>query len=196
MALSMQTILRTLGMPDATINLRLTHLLDEKGAYKLGPRGIDDAQFFIAPNPGEPEQPLTKIASGGELSRVALALKAVVASHDVVETLVFDEIDAGIGGQVGVAVGNYLKQLSRYRQVFCVTHLATIAAQADYQGKVEKSVEKGRTITTVRFCRAMSEKLKLHGCFRAPLRARQAASMPQSSYKERLLMIDCKRMTM
>jgi len=148
---SIEEIVRTLGMPEVQVHLRVTRTTDERGAYRISIRGIDQVEFFIAPNPGEPEQPLSRIASGGELSRLALALKAVLASRDVVETLVFDEIDAGIGGQVGVAVGRYLRQLSQFRQVLCVTHLATIAAQADHQGKVEKSVEHGRTSTQIHF---------------------------------------------
>ncbi len=146
-----EKIVRALGMPEARVQLRVTRLIDERGAYRLTPKGFDQVEFFIAPNPGEPEQPLSRIASGGELSRLALALKAVLASRDMVETLVFDEIDAGIGGQVGVAVGRYLRQLSQYRQVLCVTHLATIAAQADEQGKVEKVIEHGRTNTLIHF---------------------------------------------
>ncbi|MEJ5184306.1 MAG: hypothetical protein WHT81_04210 [Rectinemataceae bacterium] len=92
---------------------------------------------------------MIKIASGGELSRIALALKSVFAEHDIVQTLVFDEIDSGIGGQVGNAVGEYLRQLGGCRQVLCVTHLATIAAQADVQYRVAKTVVEGRTITSV-----------------------------------------------
>jgi DNA repair protein RecN (Recombination protein N) len=150
MSSSIEEIIRKLGMPDARVYLRVTRAKDETGAYRATSRGIDDVEFYIAPNPGEPERPLSRIASGGELSRFALALKAVLAAHDVVDTLVFDEIDTGIGGQVGVAVGEYLKQLSQYRQVLCVTHLATIAAQADQQYKVDKQVSAGRTSTSLR----------------------------------------------
>ncbi len=150
MSSSIEEIIRKLGMPDARVHLRVTRAKDEIGAYRATSRGIDDVEFYIAPNPGEPERPLSRIASGGELSRFALALKAVLAAHDVVDTLVFDEIDTGIGGQVGVAVGEYLKQLSQYRQVLCVTHLATIAAQADQQYKVDKQVSAGRTSTSLR----------------------------------------------
>jgi len=150
MSSSIEEIIRKLGMPDAHVHLRVSRAKDETGAYRATVRGIDEVEFYIAPNPGEPERPLSRIASGGELSRFALALKAVLAAHDVVETLVFDEIDTGIGGQVGVAVGAYLQQLSQYRQVLCVTHLATIAAQADQQYKVDKQVLDGRTSTSLR----------------------------------------------
>lgn len=148
---AIEEIVRKLGMPEAQVHLRVTRSIDDRGAYRISLKGIDQVEFFIAPNPGESEQPLSRIASGGELSRLALALKAVLASRDAVETLVFDEIDAGIGGQVGVAVGGYLRQLSEFRQVLCVTHLATIAAQADHQGKVEKVIENGRTSTQIHF---------------------------------------------
>ncbi|MFA5852625.1 MAG: DNA repair protein RecN, partial [Spirochaetales bacterium] len=90
-----------------------------------------------------------KIASGGELSRVALAIKAVLSSKDAVDTLIFDEIDTGIGGEVAVAIGLYLKEISRYKQVFCVTHLATIAARADMHYSVNKMIEAGRTVTRI-----------------------------------------------
>jgi len=150
MSSSIEEVIRKLGMPDAHVHLRVSRAKDETGAYRATIRGIDEVEFYIAPNPGEPERPLSRIASGGELSRVALALKAVLAAHDIVDTLVFDEIDTGIGGQVGVAVGSYLQQLSQYRQILCVTHLATIAAQADQQYKVDKLVLDGRTSTSVR----------------------------------------------
>lgn len=149
LASRVQPVLRRLGMPEARFTVHIERRKDEKGAYLIGPRGFDAVAFHIAPNPGEPEKPLIKIASGGELSRIALALKSVFAEHDIVQTLVFDEIDSGIGGQVGNAVGEYLRQLGSCRQVLCVTHLATIAAQADAQYKVAKTVVEGRTITSV-----------------------------------------------
>lgn len=148
---SMEAIVRRLGMPDARCIVRVARIVDDRGSYRPGPFGFDEVEFYIAPNPGEPDRPLSRIASGGELSRFALALKAVLAAHDVVDTLVFDEIDTGIGGQVGVAVGEYLKQLSEYRQVLCVTHLATIAARADQQCKVMKYISEGRTSTEIRY---------------------------------------------
>ena len=92
--------------------------------------GGDDVQFQIAPNVGEPLKPLRSIASGGEISRVMLALKSVFAESDVVETLIFDEVDAGIGGAVALQVGRKLQHISRRRQILCITHLATVAARA------------------------------------------------------------------
>ena len=92
---------------------------------------------------------MTKIASGGELSRVALAIRAVLASGGTADTLIFDEIDTGIGGEVAVSVGAYLKDISRFKQVLCVTHLATIAARADSHFLVEKDEAGGRTGTRI-----------------------------------------------
>ena len=96
-------------------------------------------QFLIAPNPGEPFKPLTKIASGGETSRLMLALKTILSSADATPTLIFDEIDAGISGRSGQIVGEKLWQLTRNHQVICVTHLPHIAAFADTHYAVEKS---------------------------------------------------------
>jgi DNA repair protein RecN (Recombination protein N) len=113
----------------------------------VGPYGIDEVEFLIAPNPGEAAKPLVRIASGGELSRVALAAKTVLASSDSVDCLIFDEVDAGIGGEVAVAVGDHLKGLGKMKQVLCITHLASIAVRADNQYRVEKEISGGRTTT-------------------------------------------------
>jgi DNA repair protein RecN (Recombination protein N) len=117
-------------------------------------RGADAVEYLIAPNVGEELKPLDKIASGGELSRVALALKTAgtPSSRKIVETprtLVFDEVDAGVGGSAAEAVGRKLKRLSTSHQVLCVTHLAQIAGFADHHYLVEKSALKGRTIATI-----------------------------------------------
>ncbi len=115
-------------------------------------RGADTVRFLISPNPGEEPKPLEKIASGGELSRVALALKSCTAPHknqDAPVTLVFDEVDAGVGGGAAEAVGRRLKGLSRTSQVICVTHLPQIAGFADHHYSVEKHTVKGRTVAAV-----------------------------------------------
>ena len=125
---------------------------DKEGSaveQKCGPYGKDDIEFLISANPGNPPLPLAKIASGGELSRVMLALKTIFADSDKVETLIFDEIDTGIGGEVAVAVGSHLKKLAANRQIFCITHLASIAVYADNQIKIEKSVSGGITSSNV-----------------------------------------------
>ena len=111
--------------------------------------GIDRVEFLIAPNPGEGLKPLVKIASGGETSRLMLALKNVLAQADDVPTLIFDEIDQGIGGRVGSVVGEKLWQLGRRHEVLCVTHLPQLAAFGDQHFRVQKHVEDGRTTTVV-----------------------------------------------
>jgi DNA repair protein RecN (Recombination protein N) len=111
--------------------------------------GIDTVEFLIAPNPGEGLKPLVKIASGGETSRLMLALKNVLVQADAVPTLIFDEIDQGIGGRVGAVVGEKLWQLGRRHQVLCVTHLPQLAAFGDQHFSVRKLVQSGRTITQV-----------------------------------------------
>ena len=112
-------------------------------------RGIDLAEFLIAPNPGEGLKPLVKIASGGETSRLMLALKNVLAKADTIPTMIFDEIDQGIGGRVGAVVGEKLWQLGRAHQVLCVTHLPQLAAYGEQHFHVFKKVQDGRTITVV-----------------------------------------------
>lgn len=112
--------------------------------------GIDTVAFLIAPNPGEPARQLARIASGGELSRVALAIKQILAEADHTPTLVFDEIDTGIGGRGAEPVGRSLWELARTHQVLCVTHLGQIAAYADAQFRIEKHGRGGRTVTEVR----------------------------------------------
>jgi DNA repair protein RecN (Recombination protein N) len=128
---------------------------DEEGNWTAS--GFDQAQYLISTNPGEPKHPLDQIASGGELSRVMLALKASVEAGNsrkklsiTQRTLIFDEIDTGIGGRAAEAVGKKLKALSRSNQVLCVTHLPQIAAFADHHYLIEKKQSAGRTRTTVR----------------------------------------------
>jgi DNA repair protein RecN (Recombination protein N) len=111
--------------------------------------GVDQVVFRIAPNPGEPSRSLAKIASGGELSRVALAIKEVLAEVDDTPTLVFDEIDTGIGGRSADPVGRSLWLLGRRHQVLCVTHLPQIAAHADAHFRIAKRERDGRTVTEV-----------------------------------------------
>jgi len=111
--------------------------------------GFDRVEFLIAPNPGEGLKPLVKIASGGETSRLMLGLKNVLARADEVPSLIFDEIDQGIGGRVGMVVGHKLWNLSRSHQVFCVTHLPQLAVFGDQHYQVQKLIDKGRTLTRV-----------------------------------------------
>lgn len=111
--------------------------------------GIDRATFMIAPNPGEELKPLAAIASGGELSRVILALKAILAETDSVETVIFDEVDAGIGGGTAEVVGRKLSELANHHQVICITHLPQIAKFGDHHFSISKHVKDGRTLTTI-----------------------------------------------
>lgn len=117
---------------------------------KLTLKGMDSIEFLISANVGEQPRPLAKIASGGELSRIMLALKNVIAEKDSIGTLIFDEIDTGVSGRAAQKIGLKLKQIAQYRQVLCVTHLAQIAVMADEHILIEKSVVGDRTITTVR----------------------------------------------
>lgn len=111
--------------------------------------GDDHVVFYIAPNPGEPLKPLDKTASGGELSRLMLAMKAAGAAHDGIPCMIFDEIDTGISGHIAQVVAEKMASIARYHQVLCVTHLAQIAAMADTQFLVEKKVSNDRTFTSI-----------------------------------------------
>ncbi len=123
--------------------------LSEGSRLAFDQNGFDRIEFLIAPNPGEGLKPLVKIASGGETSRLMLALKNVLARADQIPSLIFDEIDQGIGGRVGMVVGQKLWHLARNHQVFCVTHLPQLAVFGDHHYQVQKVVEKGRTLTRV-----------------------------------------------
>ncbi len=115
-----------------------------------GPRGAEKVEFLFSPNPGEPPKPLSRIASGGEMSRVMLALKAILAETDEIGTMIFDEIDTGVGGGAAQAVGEKLAAIALSRQVVCVTHLARIASVADAHHSIEKETSGGRTETKVK----------------------------------------------
>jgi DNA repair protein RecN (Recombination protein N) len=120
------------------------------GSFHLTSKGMDDVEFLISPNIGEALKPLSKIASGGELSRIMLAMKSILAETGAAQTLIFDEVDSGIGGATAEVVGKKLHVLSQRHQVLCVTHLPQIACFADTHYNVSKVARKGRTITRVR----------------------------------------------
>jgi len=147
-------ILKNLGMPNARFAVEILPK-QQDGQTSFGPWGAEDVEFLISANTGEPLKDLAKIASGGELSRVMLAIKTALLTEEGqetqagVETLVFDEIDAGIGGEVALKVGEYLTKIGQFKQIFCVTHLASIAVRADNHFKVEKRTEGGRTYTGI-----------------------------------------------
>jgi len=157
---AMEEQLNDLNMQRARFSVEIEQIPDPNGVpasingqpeqfYMCDVTGIDRVQFLIAPNLGEPFKPLTKIASGGETSRLMLALKTILAAADATPTLIFDEIDAGISGRSGQIVGEKLWQLTRNHQVICVTHLPHIAAFADTHYNVNKQVYNERTMTRV-----------------------------------------------
>ncbi len=146
--------LNGLGMPKARFRVQLGQETAGPGGpsasgWRVAAKGVDLAEFLIAPNPGEEPRPLARIASGGELSRIMLALKAVLAATDQVPVVIFDEVDAGIGGRTGDTIGRKLRQVARGRQVISVTHLPQIACYADHHLQVEKTVRAGRTAVGV-----------------------------------------------
>jgi len=141
-------ILSRLGMPKAVFSAQVLPKARDTGLV-CGPWGADDVEFIFSANTGEPLKELARIASGGELSRVMLAIKTILSSAAYAETLVFDEIDTGIGGEVAISVGEYLARIGKGKQIFCVTHLASIAARADNHLLIQKKVIAERTITMV-----------------------------------------------
>jgi DNA repair protein RecN (Recombination protein N) len=143
LAVAVNAELPPLGLPADSFGVELE-------SVEAGPSGADRVTFTFAPNPGEPPRPLGRIASGGEASRLSLALKVVLAAADETPLLVFDEVDAGVGGRNASALGERLRALSAYHQVLCVTHLPQVAAWADTHVVVGKRVEGDRTTTEVR----------------------------------------------
>ncbi len=149
--------LSDLGMDKNKFEIKITQQEDVNGLveregkrYFASEKGMDGVEFYVSPNPGEELKPLAKIASGGEISRIMLALKSILAKTDQVESMIFDEIDVGIGGEIASAVGRALKNLGLARQVIVVTHLQQIASQGDHHFKVFKETMKGRTVIRIR----------------------------------------------
>ncbi|MFQ8991762.1 MAG: DNA repair protein RecN [Ruminococcus bicirculans (ex Wegman et al. 2014)] len=132
------------------LNMPKVKLVVQQKTGKLTINGMDSIEFLISANLGEEPKPIAKIASGGELSRIMLALKNVIAEKDSIGTLIFDEIDTGVSGRAAQKIGIKLKQISRPRQVLCVTHLAQMAVMADNHLLIEKNIQGDRTVTTVR----------------------------------------------
>jgi DNA repair protein RecN (Recombination protein N) len=129
------------------LDVRFSMEFERTPDYTAG--GIDDAQFLISTNPGEPEKPLGKVASGGELSRIMLAIKTVMAENDDMDTLIFDEIDSGISGRTAQKVSEKMNLLGRHHQIICITHLPQIAAMADTHFLIEKSVQNQSTVSRI-----------------------------------------------
>ena len=189
---------RALSEKRADAAKRLTKLVDkELNALKMGsvrflvqviPSGPDEiyghdgadrVEFLLSANAGEPLKPMSRVASGGELSRVMLALKSVLVDIDHVPVLIFDEIDTGVGGAVAATIGKRLRELGRYHQVLCITHLPQVASQAQHHFSVEKSEVNGRTVATVRSLTGMSregEIARMLGGERITQKTRSAAA--------------------
>ena len=140
-----------LAMPDTQFSIRVTQEEgdDTSDGSRATNKGIDNIEFMISPNVGEVLKPLSKVASGGELSRVMLALKSILAKGDNIPVLVFDEIDSGIGGKTADTMAKKLRKLSAGRQVICITHLPQIASHAEKHLKIEKKVRKERTVVEI-----------------------------------------------
>lgn len=151
MSQEVMAVLQNLGMKGARFKVSITSKPEDVGGVMqlCGPYGMDNIEFLIGANAGSEEKPLAKIASGGEISRVMLALKTILADSSKVDTLIFDEIDTGIGGEISVVVGAHLKKLSKNNQILCITHVASIAVYADNQVKIEKSSDLNSTVTNV-----------------------------------------------
>lgn len=146
--------LAALKMEQAVFQITVSSDESEEG---LGPVGRDRVEFLLSSNLGEPPRPLGRVASGGELSRIMLALKTVLAEMDQVPVLVFDEVDTGVGGAVAAAMGTRLRKLGSFHQVFCITHLPQVASQAEHHLLVEKGQESQRTSTSVRVLTGMGQ---------------------------------------
>jgi DNA repair protein RecN (Recombination protein N) len=140
---SMKNELASLAFNQSGLEVHFQEHIND--ATMLRQSGWDQVEFFFSANPGEPPRPLVKVASGGELSRLMLAFKCLLAKKDMVETVIFDEVDAGIGGEAAEAVARKIQELSTHHQVFCITHLPQIAARGTTHFLVEKGIEDGRT---------------------------------------------------
>jgi DNA repair protein RecN (Recombination protein N) len=182
-ASEVQKELAELGMPDARLDAELatTAVGDDAAAAEAPAEGFEQMELMLAANRGEPARPLRKVASGGELSRAMLALKTVLAGHDQVGTLIFDEIDANVGGRLGDVLGSKLAALGKTHQVICVTHLPQVASYARHQWTIRKQRRGKRTTTTVGYLEE-AERLEelasmLRGAARGETTRQEAAAM-------------------
>lgn len=162
-----ENAMATLNMPNASFEIKFSTSIDESGFINLdnqpisiNSKGIDEVSFHLSANPGEPVKPLASIASGGEISRIMLAIKTVFQNMDPVDTLIFDEIDTGISGKAAEKVAHQLKALSKTKQVLCITHLSQIATIADFHLHITKSVNNGKTKVDARYL-SESERTKI-----------------------------------
>ncbi|MCW8816893.1 MAG: DNA repair protein RecN, partial [Ignavibacteriaceae bacterium] len=150
--------LKELGIPEPEFNTEIKNTLAEKDKgiyvdgkfYNATSKGIDEVEFFISTNSGEDLKPLAKVASGGEVSRIMLALKSTLAKNDKLPLLIFDEIDVGVSGRIAQKVGNALKNLASFHQVISITHLPQIASLADHHYSIEKIAQNERVISSIK----------------------------------------------
>lgn len=146
---SIMNELADLDMQKMRFSAEIGHLTEADGSTRFTADGCDSVEFLISANPGEALKPLSKIASGGEMSRIMLAIKSVLSDTDSVETMIFDEIDTGVSGRAAQKIAEKMGKLAKVRQILCITHLAQIAAMADDQYLIEKNTEGDKTSTTV-----------------------------------------------
>ena len=158
MTTSVEAELAALKMEQAIFQVMVS---SDESPEGIGPAGCDRVEFLLSSNPGEPPRPLGRVASGGELSRIMLALKTVLAEMDQVPVLVFDEIDTGVGGAVAAAMGTKLRKLGSFQQVFCITHLPQVASQAEHHLLVEKGLDGQRTSTSVRMLKGVGREVEI-----------------------------------
>ena len=194
LASNAQKHLVDLGMPKAKLDaaIEVIALPDDPMAGEIPASGIDQLELMLTANPGEPARPLRKVASGGEMSRTMLAIKTVLAAHDPVRTLVvFDEIDANVGGRLGDVLGQKLAMLGRSHQVLCVTHLPQVASYAAHQWTIRKTTSTKRTATTIapltsEEARVEELALMLRGESRSETTRKEAAEMLKAAKKQRV----------
>lgn len=149
-------VLKELGIPQSIFEVKITQTIGEQNSqknrvpYRFDVRGYDEVEFFISTNLGEDAKPLSKVASGGEVSRIMLALKSILAKNDKLPLLIFDEIDTGISGRISQKVGQALKNLASFHQIISITHQPQIAALADIHFSVEKKVGEDRVVSSIK----------------------------------------------
>jgi DNA repair protein RecN (Recombination protein N) len=170
---AVQEELQELNMAHPVFHIACTLRYHPEGDIAIGTErvaltadGIDEVTYLFTSNPGQPPRPLTRVASGGELSRLMLALKSVLARDDRMPTLIFDEVDAGIGGKTAKIVGEKLRRIARSHQIFCITHLPQIASHGDQHYRVEKSDANRQTVTrlqTLTFAERIDEIARMSG---------------------------------
>ncbi len=191
LAKATQTHLSDLGMPQARLDTGLESepLGEDPLAQEIPSAGIDRLELMLGANAGEPARPLRKVASGGELARTMLALKTVLAGHDPVGTLVFDEIDANVGGRLGDVLGEKLARLGRTHQVICVTHLPQVAAYARHQWTIRKQSRGKRTSTEINVLASEAERIEelasmLRGAARGETTRQEATAMLEAARQQ------------